>query len=466
MPPTDISPLRSDPKPESSENQPTAEQPSPPAAVSERAAAPEPAGGTTTSAGAALAVDLPNPHADYAHLLRESKLPRAEARRLMSMASGRGQTWLIAHEGDVPDTACVARFLTLAERRSAGEPLAYLLGEQEFFGRPFRVSPEVLIPRSDTETLIEVALERVNACARPGDRSSARHVIGEAHRYTARPEQRPSSPTMKPAGAAGPAAPVDPIDPVAASTDGLNARKLRILDLGTGSGIIAITLALEVPGAEVHALERSDGALAVARQNASSLGASIEWHRGSWWEALASAVETAEKSVHEGEPGTMRNRARPPRRPTRNQNRGSCQSRNQCHDRQHGLACGRQHDKRLLFDLIVSNPPYIAAGDAHLNQGDLRFEPLQALAAGMDGLDDLRTIVAGAPDWLTNGGWLLLEHGYDQENAARELLHAAGFVGIFTRCDLAGQPRVSGGQWLAKIPERQHLDRGYGDGDD
>ena len=167
---------------------------------------------------------------------------------------------------------------------------------------------------------------------------------------------------------------------------------LSLLELGTGSGIIAITLALEAPDTEVHAVERSPEALAVAQQNANTLGAHrIHWHAGSWWQALA---------------------------------------------------CPRR------FDLIVSNPPYIAANDHHLQQGDLRFEPPQALAAGPDGLDDLRILIGGAPAHLNPGGWLLLEHGYDQEAPVQALLRDAGFADVFTRRDLAGQPRVSGGRWL------------------
>ena len=271
-------------------------------------------------------------------LIQHSQLPRAEARRLLASLTGQPLTWFMAH-GDAPaDPNTATRFQALAERRRAGEPLAYLLGQQEFYGRPFAVSPAVLIPRADTETLVETALEQL-ALLR---------------------QQRRTVP-------------------------------LSLLELGTGSGIIAITLALEAPDTEVHAVERSLEALAVAQQNAKALGADrIHWHAGSWWQALAS-----------------------PRR----------------------------------FDLIVSNPPYIAANDHHLQQGDLRFEPTQALAAGPDGLDDLRILIGGAPAHLTPGGWLLLEHGYDQEAPVQALLRDAGFADVFTRRDLAGQPRVSGGRW-------------------
>ena len=272
-------------------------------------------------------------------LIQHSQLPRAEARRLLASLTGQPLTWFMAHGDDPADPDLAARFQALAERRRAGEPLAYLLGQQEFYGRPFAVSPAVLIPRADTETLVETALEQL----------------------LLQRQQRRAVP-------------------------------LSLLELGTGSGIIAITLALEAPDTEVHAVERSPDALAVAQQNAKALGADrIHWHTGNWWQALA---------------------------------------------------CPRR------FDLIVSNPPYIAAGDHHLQQGDLRFEPPQALAAGPDGLDDLRIIIGGAPAHLNPGGWLLLEHGYDQEAPVQALLRDAGFADVFTRRDLAGQPRVSGGRWL------------------
>ena len=271
-------------------------------------------------------------------LIQHSQLPRAEARRLLASLTGQPLTWFMAHGDDPTDPNTATRFQALAERRRAGEPLAYLLGQQEFYGRPFTVSPAVLIPRADTETLVETALEQLLLLR----------------------QQRRTVP-------------------------------LSLLELGTGSGIIAITLALEAPDTGVHAVERSPEALAMAQQNAKALGAHrIHWHAGSWWQALAS-----------------------PRR----------------------------------FDLIVSNPPYIAANDHHLQQGDLRFEPTQALAAGPDGLDDLRIIISSAPAHLNPGGWLLLEHGYDQEAPVQALLRDAGFAEVFTRRDLAGQPRVSGGWW-------------------
>ena len=304
-------------------------------------------------------------------LIRHSQLPRAEARRLLAYLTGQPLTWFMAHGDDPADPDIATRFQALAKRRRAGEPLAYLLGQQEFYGRPFAVSPAVLIPRADTETLVETALEQLARLRR----------------------QRCAVP-------------------------------LSLLELGTGSGIIAITLALEAPDTEAHAVERSPEALAVAQQNAKALGADrIHWHAGSWWQALANATgsheatENAATAAQTTSPITAR-QGRPTEPPARR------------------------------FDLIVSNPPYIAANDHHLQQGDLRFEPPQALAAGPDGLDDLRIIIGGAPAHLSPGGWLLLEHGYDQEAPVQALLRDAGFAEVFTRRDLAGQPRVSGGRWL------------------
>ena len=304
-------------------------------------------------------------------LIRHSQLPRAEARRLLAYLTGQPLTWFMAHGDDPADPDIATRFQALAKRRRAGEPLAYLLRQQEFYGRPFAVSPAVLIPRADTETLVETALEQLARLRR----------------------QRCAVP-------------------------------LSLLELGTGSGIIAITLALEAPDAEVHAVERSPEALAMAQQNATALGANrIHWHAGSWWQALANATgsheatENAATAAQTTSPITAR-QGRPTEPPARR------------------------------FDLIVSNPPYIAANDHHLQQGDLRFEPPQALAAGPDGLDDLRIIIGGAPAHLNPGGWLLLEHGYDQETPVQALLRDAGFADVFTRRDLAGQPRVSGGRWL------------------
>lgn len=214
----------------------------------------------------------------------------------------------------------------LVARRQAGEPIAYIVGKREFFGLDFLVTDAVLIPRPDTELLVELALDRL------------------------------------PAGAA-------------------------LLDMGTGSGAIAVAIAHTRPDAEVTALDASVDALAIARANAAANGATVRFLHSDWYAALAGET----------------------------------------------------------FGLIVSNPPYIASGDVHLSQGDLRFEPASALTDGADGLRDLRTIIAGAGAHLNRGGWLLLEHGYDQAQAVRALLSSASYLDVQSWRDLGDIERVSGG---------------------
>lgn len=267
-------------------------------------------------------------HRSWASLLAHSALPRREARRLAALACGRPLEWLIAHDdADVPADEAT-RFESLAARRLAGEPLAYLGGRSEFFGRAFEVSPAVLVPRIDTETLVEAALERIV----PG---------------------------------------------------GL------VIDAGTGSGCIAITLACERADLRLWATDRSAAALDVARANAKRLGASIGWLQGHWLDALA---------------------------------------------------------PRPIWDAIVSNPPYIACADPHLAQPDLRFEPRSALVSGVDGLDAIRNIVREAPPRLAPNGWLLIEHGWQQGAAVRTLLHEARLVDVQSLRDTAGHERVSLGR--------------------
>jgi release factor glutamine methyltransferase len=238
------------------------------------------------------------------------------------------------------------RFASLVARRKGGEPVAYLVGCREFYGRKFAVSPAVLIPRPETELLVDLALaQKVDA----GD--TAKSVATSAATSTT---------THAP----------------------------RILDLGTGSGCIAITLALEIPSAEVCAVDVSAAALDVARGNAQRLGARLRLLQSDWFDALA-----GEK-----------------------------------------------------FDLIVGNPPYVAERDPHLGVEDLRYEPGRALASGADGLDAIRHIVAAAPRHLRRGGRLWLEHGYDQADAVRGLLAAADLGDIEQHRDVAGIVRVSGGR--------------------
>lgn len=258
-----------------------------------------------------------------------AKLPASEARLLLGHVLQRPAAWLLAHDEQVLAEDELLAFAALAARRAGGEPVAYLLGYREFFGREFAVAPAVLIPRPETELLVDLA---------------------------------------KAAAAALPAP--------------------RILDLGTGSGCIAITLALEIPQALVTAVDASAAALQVAAKNAERLGASLRLLPSDWFGALA------------GE----------------------------------------------YFDLIVANPPYIAAADPHLVAGDLRHEPPSALASGADGLDAIRDIVAAAPRHLASEGQLWLEHGYDQAAAVRELLAAAGLRDIGQHRDIAGIVRISGGR--------------------
>ena len=266
------------------------------------------------------------------------KLAASEARLLLGHVLDRPAAWLIAHDDAVLEEAALLRFASLVARRKGGEPVAYLLGYREFYGREFAVSPAVLIPRPETEMLVDLALA-----------------------------QKVGAGTTAKCAATGAA---------------------RILDLGTGSGCIAITLALEIPSAQVSAVDASDAALSVAYKNAQRLRASLRLLRSDWFDGLA--------------------------------------------DEQ--------------FDLIVANPPYVAEADPHLAAGDLRHEPPQALASGAAGLDAIRRIVAAAPRHLRPGGQLWLEHGYDQDNAVDVLLVTAGLCDIEQHRDVADIVRVSGGR--------------------
>jgi release factor glutamine methyltransferase len=274
-------------------------------------------------------------------LLAASALPRQEAQSLLELAAGLDRVAQVAHPERVLMAQQVALVQALFARRRTGEPLAYMLGEREFWGLAFKVNPAVLIPRPETELLVELALER--------------------------------------------------LPPHAAA---------RVLDLGTGSGAVAIALAHERPGIELTAVDVSADALAVARANASRHGVHVEFALGDWFAALA------------GRTG-------------------------------------------IRFDLILGNPPYIAAADPHLARGDLPHEPAQALVAGPEGLDALRNIVSQAGAHLAPGGWLLLEHGFDQESACQALFERAAFAQIRTWRDLAGLPRVTGGRLDPQIDSAQ-----------
>lgn len=291
-------------------------------------------------------------------VLAASGLPLAEARALLATALGVRREVLVAHPERAVADDVGERFADLAARRRAAEPLAYLLGVREFYGREFAVGPAVLIPRPETELLVEMALAAIAPTSfRRRPESSDFH-------------QRHRSPAYD-------------------GTTRAQVEALAILDLGTGSGCIAITLALEAPQARVTAVERCADALALARANAQRLGAAVEFIEGDWYSPLASGQR---------------------------------------------------------FDAIVANPPYVAAGDPHLSDGDLRFEPSLALTDHADGLTCLRAVVAGAPARLVAGGWLGVEHGYDQGAAVRELFAAAGFEDIGTVRDTAGIERVTHGR--------------------
>jgi release factor glutamine methyltransferase len=264
--------------------------------------------------------------------LAQCGLVPLDAQVLLAHVLGRDRAWLAAHATDPLPRAQAQRFFELAKRRREGEPVAYLTGVREFWSLPLRVTPDVLFPRPETETLVEAALARLPADA-------------PAH----------------------------------------------LLDLGTGSGAIALALARERPRACVWAVDASAAALEVAQANARALAlANTRFLLGDWYGALPADAPA--------------------------------------------------------FDAIVANPPYVARGDPHLHQGDVRHEPRAALAAGADGLDALRVIVASAGTHLAASGFLAVEHGYDQGEAVRALFMAAGFVDVATLRDLAGVPRVTLGE--------------------
>ena len=259
-----------------------------------------------------------------------ASMDRVDATVIMAEVLGVNRAWIAANPMRILTESEDARLDMLAAQRALGRPVAYLLQRREFYGRDFAVNDDVLIPRPETETLVEAALARLTP------------------RATA-------------------------------------------LDLGTGSGAIAVTLACQRPEMRVVATDVSDKALALARSNAARHGCAdrIEFLQGSWYAPVAAR----------------------------------------------------------RFDVVVSNPPYVAAADPHLARGDLRFEPPGALTDGSaDGLDSIRAIVAGAGAHLLPGGWLLFEHGYDQADAAGRLLEAAGFEARIALSDLAGIPRVAGGK--------------------
>lgn len=264
--------------------------------------------------------------------LPDSPSAQLDAELLLADALGKPRSYLRTWPEREPSAEQQAVFAAMLERRRVGEPVAYILGQQGFWSLDLIVAPHTLIPRPDTELLVETALEL------------------------------------------------------------LPATPLRVLDLGTGTGAIALALASERGGWRVTGVDRVDEAVALAERNRQRLNLhNAQFRPSQWFSALA------------GE----------------------------------------------RYGLIVSNPPYIAADDRHLGEGDVRFEPASALVSGADGLDDIRQIISAAPGYLDASGWLLLEHGYDQAEAVRALLAAAGFIAVQSRRDLGGQQRISLGQWPA-----------------
>lgn len=286
---------------------------------------------------------------------------RIEVQCLLQAVLQVNRAYLLTHPEQILGAGQQAHYAALLERRLSGEPLAYILGEREFYGLTFRVTSSTLIPRADTELLVELALQRIpQPSPQPSDGTTS---------HSTKPSKNDAQVAGYPACGRG--------------------SLFRVLDLGTGSGAIALSIAHARPDIEVTAVDASQEALGVARENVQRLNiGNVRLLHSDWFAALA------------GE----------------------------------------------RFDLIVSNPPYIADGDAHLAQGDLRFEPRDALASGADGLDDIRRIVADAKEHLAAGGWLLFEHGYDQAGRVRKLLDAAGYTEVFSARDLAGIERVSGGR--------------------
>lgn len=278
--------------------------------------------------------------ADIAALLRDaeqrlqtiSDSARLDSEVLLAFVLKRERSYLLAFPERIPSDTEQQQYQQLLDRRASGEPVAHIIGRREFWSLDLIVNADTLIPRPDTEVLVEFVLERF--------------------------DQSP----------------------------------LKLADLGTGTGGIALALASERPLWTITATDQSEKALAIARQNAQNLGLkTVQFMAGHWFDALP------------------------------------------------------DND----YDVIVSNPPYICDNDPHLQQGDVRFEPMSALASGADGLDDIRLLISQAPDYLKNGGWLVLEHGYDQPQAVTDLFKDHGYQHIEQRRDYGGNPRVTAAQKIA-----------------
>ena len=287
-------------------------------------------------------------------LLGQTDSPELDAELLLSKAVGQSRAWLLAYQDEIVNEADAKTYHSLLQRRASGEPIAYIFGEREFWSLPFIVNDAVLIPRPDTEVLVEAVLEHCSIRLAPSETQPKTTETTEA---------------------------------------------LQLLDLGTGSGAIAIALASELQklttlNFSMTAVDQSQQALEVAQVNAknNAVEQNIRFEHGSWFSAV----------------------------------------------------------KGKRFDIIVSNPPYIAENDQHLKQGDVRFEPLSALTSGINGLQDIHHIVKNSPDHLNHDGILFLEHGFQQGQSVQAILKSNGFKDIKTLEDYSGNPRVTLGIWQTK----------------
>lgn len=293
----------------------------------------------------------------------EAKL---EAQLLLQHVLKVNRAWLIAHENDALQPNIHAGFEALLQRRLNGEPMAYILGSREFYGLDLRVTPDTLIPRSDTETLVEAALAKITHSNAIKNQSFRRKSESSG---------------------------VEQYGKKTLNSDFRRKDEFHILDLGTGSGAVALAIAKNCPQARIIAIDASKAALEVAKKNVHHLNiTNVQFVLSNWFDALESLSSSPQ------------------------------------------------------FDIIVSNPPYIEQNDAHLSQGDLRFEPITALASGADGLDDIRKIIDNCLVHLKPQGWLMLEHGYNQAKAVADLMATIGLINIETLQDLGGNNRVTIGK--------------------
>jgi release factor glutamine methyltransferase len=338
----------------------------------------------------------------------EVEIAKLEAQLLLQHALNVNRAWLIAHEHENLTHSIEAAYRAMLERRLNGEPIAYILGVREFYGLNLKVTADTLIPRADTETMVEAALAKIALLLAPSPQPSPTGGEGvKAVQSSADSSTSPLSPTLSRKRARGQIAQAFHLQhhlnlasqsPLPPAGEGLGERGdiaerandgISILDLGTGTGAIALAIAKHAPQTHVTALDASQAALDIAIENAQNLNIpNVNFILSDWFSGI-------------------------------------------------------QNEK---FDVIVSNPPYIEATDAHLKQGDLRYEPISALASGADGLDAIRTIITQSLHHLNPHGWLMLEHGYNQASAVSKLLLQHQFTEISTIKDFGGNDRVTTGR--------------------